>query len=118
MILGDVQISLQDSTVMAQLTGEVDLSNARAIEEAIVLATPNHADLVVIDLSQLDYLDSSGIQLVYQLREKLQTRGLKLRLVVPAGSAASDALRLAGVLAHLDISDTITSALASASSEQ
>jgi anti-anti-sigma factor len=114
MTLGDVQISLQDTVVVAELTGEVDLSNARAIEEAIVVATPNHATRVVIDLSRLDYLDSAGIQLVYQLREKLQVRGQELRLVVPDRSAAADALTLAGVTAHLDIFQTVAGADADA----
>lgn len=110
MNLADLQISLQDSMVVAELTGEVDLSNARSIQEAIIVATPNTATTVVIDLSRLEYLDSAGIQLVYQLREKLQVRGQTLRLVIPDESAAADALTLAGVRAHLDIFGSVAGA--------
>jgi anti-anti-sigma factor len=109
--LGDVQLELQDSVLVARLTGEVDLSNARGIEDAIAVATPNDAVSVVVDLSQLGYLDSAGIQLLYRLREHLQVRGQDLRLVLPAGSPAADALKLAGVIDQLRSSDTLAEAL-------
>jgi anti-sigma B factor antagonist len=109
--LGDVQVELQDSVLVARLTGEVDLSNARGIEDAIAVATPNHLTSVVVDLSSLEYLDSAGIQLLYRLREQLQARGQDLRLVLPAGSPASDALRLAGVIDQLRTSATLQEAL-------
>jgi anti-anti-sigma factor len=111
MNLTDVQITTEDGVVLVRVTGEVDLSNARGIEEAIAVATPNHAAGVVLDLSPLDYLDSAGIQLLYGLREQLQVRGQGLGLVVPAASPAGDALRLAGVMAHLEIHETVESAL-------
>jgi anti-sigma B factor antagonist len=109
--LGDVQTSLHDSAVVARLTGEIDMSNAAGIEEAIALGTPNHVMTVIVDLSELDYLDSAGIQLLYQLREQLQVRGQSLRLVIAADSPAADALRLAGVMDELDVSPTLQEAL-------
>jgi anti-anti-sigma factor len=109
--LGDVQFELQDSILVARLTGEVDLSNARGIEDAIAVATPNHAATVIADLSQLGYLDSAGIQLLYRLREQLHMRGQDLRLVLPAASPAADALRLAGVIGQLRTWDTLEEAL-------
>ena len=112
MTLGDLDLELQDSVLVARMTGEVDLSNARGMEDAIIVATPNHATTVVVDLSRLDYLDSAGIQLLYRLREQLQTRGQDLRLVLPADSPAAEALKLAGVIDQLRTSDTLQEALA------
>ena len=112
MTLGDLDLELQDSVLVARMTGEVDLSNARVMEDAIVVATPNHATTVVVDLSRLDYLDSAGIQLLYRLREQLQMRGQDLRLVLPADSPAAEALKLAGVMDQLRTSDTLQEALA------
>ena len=43
MKLADVQFSDHERVVVAQLTGEIDLSNADGIEAAIAEATPNHA---------------------------------------------------------------------------
>ena len=111
MTLGDVELELRDSVLVARLTGEVDLSNARGIEDAIVVATPNHTSAVIVDLSQLGYLDSAGIQLLYRLREQLQVRGQDLRLVLPASSPAADALKLAGVMGQLKTANTLAEAL-------
>lgn len=111
MRLGDVQISEDHRAVIARLTGELDLSNTGSIGDAIAAATPNSAHTLVLDLSALDYLDSAGIHLIYQLRERLRARGQALRLVVPAASPASDTLRLAGVLRHVDTVETVAQAL-------
>jgi anti-anti-sigma factor len=114
MNLSELQITTQDGVVLARLTGEVDLSNARGIKEAIVAATPHHARAVLLDLSELDYLDSAGIQLTYELRGQLEVRGQRLGLVIRDGSPAADALRLAGVLERLEIYETVESALGAA----
>ncbi len=114
MNLSDVEITTADQVVIARITGEIDLSNVRGLEEAIVVATPNHARALVLDLSPLDYLDSAGIQLLYRLWHHLQVRGQGLCLVIPEGSPAGDALRLAGVMAHLAIHKTMESALGAA----
>jgi len=110
--LADVQFSDQERVVVARLSGEVDLSNAEAIENAIVEATPNHALALVLDVSQLDYLDSAGIHLIYKLREKLRARGQTLRLVIPPDSPANDALRLAGVPRNIDTAESLEAAMA------
>ena len=111
MNLGDVQLSLEGDVVIARLTGEIDLSNAGGIEQAIVVATPNQAQLILLDLSDVDYMDSAGIHLIYRLREKVQSRGQNLTLILSATSPAGDTLRLAGVMDHLDIRDSLDSAL-------
>lgn len=101
MSLADVRFSERGQAVVASVTGEIDLSNAESIRNAINEATPNSSLAVVMDLNDLDYLDSSGIQLIYQLREDLRARGVRLALVMAPGSPATDALRLAGVESHL-----------------
>lgn len=67
---------------------------------------------MVLDLSQLSYLDSAGIQLIYTLRENLSVRGQTLQLVIPSSSAAHDALRLAGVLHQVPTAETVEDACA------
>ena len=72
---------------------------------------PNHARTLVLDLSDIEYLDSAGIRLIYRLAEQLQTRGQALRLVIPASSPANDTLRLAGVAGTIEILETADQAL-------
>ena len=112
MKLADIRFSDLERVVIARLTGEIDLSNAEAIEGAIAEVTPNHALALILDVSALDYLDSAGIHLIYKLREKLRARGQMLRLVIPADSPANDALRLAGVSRNIDTAESVEAALA------
>jgi anti-sigma B factor antagonist len=109
--LADVRFTHSGRVVVAQLTGEVDISNADSLRTAITEATPNESLGLVLDLSEIDYLDSAGIQLIYQLRSDLRARGQSLRLVIPSTSPARDALRLAGVERHLETVETIDAAL-------
>jgi anti-sigma B factor antagonist len=111
-MLADVQFYIHAHVVVATVTGEVDLSNASQICDAIGEATPNTALGVVLDLSPVDYLDSAGIHLIYRLRENLRARGQKLLLVIPLDSPVQDSLRLAGVTQHLPIAPSADEALA------
>jgi anti-sigma B factor antagonist len=95
------------------VTGEVDLSNATRICDAIGEATPNTALGVVLDMSRVDYLDSAGIHLIYRLRENLRARGQQLMLAIPADSPVQDSLRLAGVTQYLPIAASVDEALVS-----
>ena len=102
MRLADLQLSSRDGAVIAQVTGEIDMSNAVELREAIADYTPNDSLGVVLDFASVDYVDSAGIHMIYRLGESLRQRRLALRIVIPPGSAASDALRLAGIKRHAD----------------
>jgi anti-anti-sigma factor len=111
MTSADVRIDSRDGIIVAHVKGEVDLANAEQIGRSLARAIPNHSYSLVVDLSEVDYFDSAGIQLIYQLRELLRSRGQSLRLVIPGGSPAGDALRLAGVPRHIDMTETLSDAL-------
>ncbi len=111
MRLSDVQFSRHGRAVVAHLTGEIDLSNADDIGGAIVLEMPHESAALVLDLSAVDYVDSAGIRLIYQLRQKLRARGQTLRIVIPSDSPTNDALRLAGIADSIHTLETVEDAL-------
>lgn len=96
-MLAGVRIEPRGGIVLATLSGDVDMSNASHVAAALTAALTNEATRLVLDLSDVDYFDSTGIHLVLRLRQQLRTRGQSLRLVVPAGSRVRDVLDLAGV---------------------
>jgi anti-anti-sigma factor len=83
--------------IYANLRGEVDLSNVDELREELSAATPNDAIGIVLDLTEVDYLDSAGLRMIQLLREDLRVRGQRLQLVIPEGSLILDLLRLAGL---------------------
>ena len=112
MRLADLQLADEGRAVVARLTGEVDLSNTAHIGGALAESVPNAALALILDLTDVEYLDSAGIHLVYELREQLRARGQTLQLVIPADSPAHDALRLAGVAGHVATCESVDAALA------
>lgn len=114
-MLADVRFTPFPHGLVARFAGEVDMSNADEIAQAIKQMVTNDVMGLVLDLSEVEYFDSAGIHLVYDLRESLRVRGQRLRLVVPESSGAHDALRLAAVLHTLDVSPTVDDAVAAVS---
>jgi anti-anti-sigma factor len=101
MRLAELTLSAEAGISVACITGEVDLSNASELRLALLEGVPHDAIGMVLDLVGVDYLDSTGIHLIYRLTEELHARGQRLEVVVPPASAIEDALRLAGVSDHL-----------------
>jgi anti-anti-sigma factor len=111
MRLADIQFNDDGRVLVARATGELDLSNASNIGGVLAESLPNSALALILDLTDVQYLDSAGIHLIYELREKLRARGQSLRLVIPSDSPANDALRLAGVSGHVATAETVQAAL-------
>jgi anti-anti-sigma factor len=109
--LADIEFATRDGVMIAVLRGEIDMSNAQDLGVALAEATSNELLGLVLDLSEIHYMDSAGIHLIYRLRESLQSRGQTLTLVIPAESPVNDALRLAGVERHVEFIATLDEAL-------
>ncbi len=111
MSLADLQITLSRHTLIARLSGEIDMSNAEEMGATVIGATPNESTGVVLDLSAVEYLDSAGIYVIFGMRASLQARGQSLILVIPPESPVHDALRLSGVDRPGETAETVDEAL-------
>ena len=110
--LADLRFEVADGVVIARLTGEIDMSNAGELGKAITGRVPADAVALVLDLVGVEYLDSAGIHVIYQLRERLGQRGQAIRLVVAADSPVAASLQYAGVARALGAADTVQAAIA------
>jgi anti-anti-sigma factor len=106
MPLASLKLEVQGSVVYAEVRGDIDMSNAADLREELSRMTPNDALGLVLDLRDLNYLDSSGIHMLHHLREDLRIAGQKLQLVIAEGSPVNHALRLAGIDWGEEISTT------------
>ena len=78
------------------ITGEIDISNARDLEAAIVSELDPDVAGLVVDLGGLSFIDGSGVHLLYALSDRLRGRGLGFALVVDSGSPPQRVLELSG----------------------
>jgi anti-sigma B factor antagonist len=107
--VGDVAVTTVD--------GEIDASNARELGGRLRSALSNRTLALVVDLSATTYVDSAGINLLFELGLELRQRRQQLYLVVPPDAAIGRMFAIAGVEYALEIHDSREAALAQAAAE-
>jgi anti-sigma B factor antagonist len=65
--------------------GEVDISVAETLEEALEAAIRESAGAFVVDLSDLDFIESTGLQVLLRARGLLGREDRALAVVCPHG---------------------------------
>jgi len=108
----EVAIERRGGTIVARLSGEVDMTNATRVREELLVSVPNDALALVIDLDGCRYLDSAAIEVVFDLARRLGRRRQGLRLVVPPTSPLRRVLTLTEVDSVAPIHETLDAALA------
>jgi anti-sigma B factor antagonist len=93
--LASIESSEHDGVHLVTVTGELDISNVGALEDA-AFDLPNEGLGVVLDLSATSYIDSATLGLLFKLRHALQRRGQALRVVCGPESSARRVLDLTG----------------------
>jgi anti-anti-sigma factor len=111
MQLATLELEREGQTTYAALAGEIDPSNARDLGRRLTAAVPNDALAVILDLSEVEYMDSSGVQLIFELAERLEARQQQLALVVPEGAPALRVLEIVALDATAPVAATRTEAL-------
>jgi anti-anti-sigma factor len=91
----DVQIEQRDDdVVVARLTGELDISVADTTGRKIADAMPSSALGVVVDMSGLEFMDSSGVSMLFSLARQVRSHRQQLRVVAPPGRPVSRVLQI------------------------
>lgn len=86
---------VRDEALVVCPAGDIDLANADLVREGVLALIERHQPrCVVLDLTQVDYLDSSGIELLFRLNQALAGGAVDLSVVAPDGSRAARVLRL------------------------
>lgn len=87
------------STVTVPLNGELDFATAFDVEMKLEQAIRD-ADEVVVDLSQLDFIDSTGIRTLLEAHQAARRDGVTLRLL-PGPDAVQRVFEMTGLLDEL-----------------
>jgi anti-anti-sigma factor len=109
----NVAIGIEDGVVVAGISGEIDLSNATEITDVLLDGVPNEALGLVIDLSEVSYLDSAGVRMLAELDHRLGWRAQVLRVVAPEASRSHRVLEIAGLERVLSIDTSVVTARSS-----
>jgi anti-anti-sigma factor len=105
-----VELAIEDreGVVVAHVSGELDIAGASRTGDAIAGAVPTSAQGLIVDCSNLDFIDSSGVAMLFGLARRLGSRRQQLRVVAPDGGPVTRVLdivefdRAAPVVGSLD----------------
>jgi anti-anti-sigma factor len=105
-----IGIESHDGAVVVQLGGELDLYNAEVVRQALMDVAKGAPERLILDLSEVEFIDSTALGALIEARASLPDRGVLL-LAAPAHETRR-ALQVSGLDRHLPVHDTVDAALA------
>jgi anti-anti-sigma factor len=109
-----VQLDIDDrgDVVIASVSGELDLAGAPSTGDAIGGAVPTSARALVVDFTGLEFIDSSGIAMLFNLARRLGSRRQELHVVAVGGTPVSRVLEIVEFDRAAPVHETRDAALA------
>jgi anti-sigma B factor antagonist len=96
-------------TCLVRLGGELDLYNAQDIRRAFTDACADSPQRIVVDLGEVEFIDSTALGVLIEARSKM-TNGRAFLLAAP-GLETRRALKISGLDRHFTVHDTVPAAL-------
>jgi anti-anti-sigma factor len=105
MRLLSLQTYQEEDDVRVALSGELDISSALLFDEEMKrIEEETGPDVLLLDLSELKFMDSTGLRLILNAHFRAVKAGRKLRILLGSESIKR-IFKLTGVLERLDIVD-------------
>jgi anti-sigma B factor antagonist len=98
-----------DAAYVVRLGGELDLYNAAQVRAALVEASAEAPERIVVDLGEVEFLDSTALGVLIEARSRLANRA-GLMLAAP-GLETRRALQISGLDKLFAVHDTVPEAL-------
>lgn len=96
----------RDGRIVVEVRGELDLATASELEEQ-TLAPAREGRHVVLDLRELEFMDSSGVRVIVTTHQAAQDGGGRLTVLPgPPGSAVLRVLEVSGLVGVLELAES------------
>lgn len=82
-------VSRVQGAIVVQLTGDIDLNQSPSFHQALVDLCAEEPDRLIVHLSRVDYIDSSGVGSLVEIYRRLKRQGRKMILVAPSKRVGS-----------------------------
>ena len=90
-------------TVVVALDGDLDISNAAALEAELERVEEKRPKLLVLDLRRTGFVDSTGLSLILNADQRAQKDGRRLQIVSAGSGALERILKTIGLYDRLDV---------------
>ena len=103
-------VERRNGAVVIRLVGELDLYNAPEVRTALLELCSEQPERLVVDLSEVNFVDSTALGVLIEARMKLENR--QAFLLAAPGLETHRALAISGLDQHLAVHDSVDAALA------
>jgi anti-sigma B factor antagonist len=83
----EINTAWEGETVRLVLSGELDLATVGRVDAVVDATLEQGAQALIVDLSGLGFIDSSGLRLFVVLHQRADAEGWKLSLIRPREEA-------------------------------
>jgi anti-anti-sigma factor len=100
-----VEVRDEDRAVVIGVTGELDLASSPALEQELERGAAASAEVVVVDLRRLEFMDSTGLSVLVRAHQRASESGQRFG-VVRGPQQVQRLLSLTGVADRLTLADS------------
>jgi stage II sporulation protein AA (anti-sigma F factor antagonist) len=110
--VSDVAFERLDEILVARLSGEIDIASAERLQDAILAEARSAEESgVVVDLSNVTFLDSTGVRLLFTVHRGMSEQGRPMAIVVPDGTAIASVLSIVEMASVIWMAPTVEAAI-------
>ena len=95
--------SSSDDVTRLALAGELDLTGAQPVDEAVEAALETGASEILLDLTGTTFIASAGVSALLSAQRRTDRGGATFRLISPPGSEGRLIIDLAGLAKLLNL---------------
>ena len=97
-----LEVRSQGKATIIAVSGELDLASSPALQEELDRASDS--DMLIIDLRELDFMDSTGLSVLVRAHQRAEEQGRRLAMV-KGPQQVQRLLSLTGVADRLTVVD-------------
>ncbi len=97
-----LEVRSQGKATIIAVSGELDLASSPALQEELDRASDS--DMMIIDLRELDFMDSTGLSVLVRAHQRAEEQGRRLAMV-KGPQQVQRLLSLTGVADRLTVVD-------------
>jgi anti-sigma B factor antagonist len=102
-------VERQGDACVVRLGGELDLYNAPQVRQALAEAAAEAPTRIVVDLSEVEFIDSTALGVLIEARTRLANR--RAFLLAAPGLETRRALEISGLDRHFTVHESVSEAL-------
>ncbi len=105
MALLNVNIESDDGRARIALSGELDIASAGRMEDELSTLQAQSPKLLVLDLRELEFMDSTGLRLIVRADEAARAGGTRF-VIVRGPEPVQRVFQIVGLDTRLEMTDT------------